>query len=106
MENYLQKAGVTEKLIEEKKLNGKWIAVVLKDPVTGDPIMLTAKEQMDFKDFEGNTVSFAPGETISSEDSMIVMIAAEIMYPTLSGSHNQKGKNIRYERIRKKLTLH
>lgn len=106
MEDYFQKAGLTEEFIEKKKLNGKWIAVILKDPVTGDPAMLTAKEQMDFKDFEGNTVSFAPGETISSEDSMIVMIAAEVIYPTLSGSHNQKGRNIKYERIKKKLTLH
>lgn len=106
MEDFFQKAGLTEEMIDSKKLNGKWIAVILKDPVTGDPVMLTAKEQMHFKDFDGNITSFAPGEIISSEDSMIVMVAAEDLYPKLSGNHNPKGKNIRYERIRKKLTLH
>ncbi|GEM_PF-6844577 len=98
--------GLTKEVVTAKSLNGKWLAIVKHHGHSGDPLIVTVKEDTEIVDEEGNRLVLIAGDVLAHENPIYVQELVGQMFPEYGEAKNPGGKHIQFCHIPKELTFY
>lgn len=103
IDRFLMGLGLTEEAVKAKKLNGKWLAILKHSGNSGDPLIITVKEETEIVDEEGERTLLSAGDVLAHENPIYVQELVGQLFPEYGETKNLGGKYIQFCHIPKNL---
>lgn len=104
IDRFLVSLGLTNEAVQAKNLNGKWLAILRHSGHSGDPLIVTVKEETEIIDEEGNRLVLSPGDILAHENPIYVQELTGLLFPEYGETKNLGGKYIQFCHIPKDLS--